>query len=284
MRLRTYSDAQSFLQSTQAALEAQEAANSLMLGICEQLIRHPERVREAPCLRTVEGEGGLILAAMMTPPHKLVVYGHQGDLDGAARMLLEDMAGEGWALPGVFGPRDVARRVAEQWAGVSGKGFELEQRLRVYETSKVLGPRPEKGRLRLAGAADLDLVSGWRQAFQVETYGQADAEEMRRRTRSRIEAKDVYLWEDGQPVSVAMRTRPTGRGISVTMVYTPPRWRRRGYATACVGELTRLLLEEGWAFCALFADLANATSNRLYQRLGYRPVCDYDAYAFGQGG
>jgi predicted GNAT family acetyltransferase len=51
-----------------------------------------------------------------------------------------------------------------------------------------------------------------------------------------------------------------------------------------VGELTRLLLEDGWAFCALFADLANPTANRLYQRVGYRPVCDYDAYAFSEGG
>jgi predicted GNAT family acetyltransferase len=283
MRVRTHDDARSFLQSTRLALEAQEAANSLMLGICGQLIRHPERIKEPSCLKTVEGEGGLILAAIMTPPHKLVVYGHQGDLDGGTRMLLEDMALEGWQLPGVFGPREIARHVAERWAEIGGRGFDLEQRLRVYEAREVVGPRPERGRLRRAGATDIELVGGWRHAFHMEIYGHADAEEVRRGTRSRIEAGDVYLWEDGEPVSMAMKTRPTGKGISVTLVYTPPRWRGKGYATACVGELTRMLLAEGWEFCALFADLANAASNHLYRKLGYKAVCDYDEYAFGDG-
>ena len=66
----------------------------------------------------------------------------------------------------------------------------------------------------------------------------------------------------------------------MSLVYTPPEFRRRGYATACVGELSRMLLESGWEFCALFADLANGTANRVYQRIGYRPACDYDQYLF----
>jgi hypothetical protein len=62
------------------------------------------------------------------------------------------------------------------------------------------------------------------------------------------------------------------------MVYTPPELRRRGYASHCVAELSRALLAEGYDFCALFTDLANPTSNHIYQEIGYRPVCDYDSY------
>jgi len=33
----------------------------------------------------------------------------------------------------------------------------------------------------------------------------------------------------------------------------------------------------------LYADLANPTSNRIYERLGYRPACDVDVYEFLAG-
>jgi len=284
MKIRTCTGAGAFLRNTRAELEANEAANSLMLGICERLARHPERVKAAPCLKTVEGKEGLVLAAMMTPPHKLVVYGHQGDIAGGARMLAEDLAREGWKVPGVLGPREAAAQVAEAWGEVTGRGHGLEQRLRVLALRKVTGPEPTRGRLRRAAEADVELVARWWYGFYREIFGEADQEEADRGTRLRIGEGDIYLWEDGQPVSMAMRTRPTRNGISVGLVYTPPELRRRGYASACVGELSRTLLESGWEFCALFVDLANVATRRVYERIGYRPVCDYDEYVlFAEG-
>ncbi|MFO7545350.1 MAG: GNAT family N-acetyltransferase, partial [Trueperaceae bacterium] len=50
--------------------------------------------------------------------------------------------------------------------------------------------------------------------------------------------------------------------------------RRRGYATALVAAVTQAMLDEGRRFCSLFTDLANPTSNAIYQRIGYRPVSD----------
>jgi hypothetical protein len=280
MKVRTYADAESFLRNTQGELESNEAANSLMLGVCLRLVRYPERVKTRPCLKTVEDEEGLVLAAMMTPPHKLVVYGHQGNLDEGARVLAQDLVSEGWKVPGVVGPREVARRVVEGWVEITGRRYEVERRNRLYQLRKVKSPVPERGRLRLATTADMELVAGWRYEFQVEIFGEADREEVRRAAELGIENGDIYLWEDERPVAMAMKTRPTRNGVSVSLVYTPPELRGRGYATACVGELSRLLLESGWGYCALFADLSNVAANRVYQRIGYEPTCDYDEYVF----
>jgi predicted GNAT family acetyltransferase len=284
MQITTYTDAGAFLGNTREALESNEAANSLMLGICGQLARHPGRIKTAPCLKTVADETGLILAALMTPPHKLIVHGHQGDLDGGTRLLIADLLGEGWRVPGVLGPSVAAKRMAEWWVAATGRGYSLERQQRVYELREVMVPVPQRGKLRPATEADIELVTRWRYEFHGEIFGEADIEEAGRAARFRIREGDVYLWEDRRPVSMAMRTRPTGRGISISLVYTPPESRRRGYATACVGELSRTLLEAGWEFCALFADLSNATSNHVYQRIGYRPVCGYDEYVFPQEG
>jgi len=43
----------------------------------------------------------------------------------------------------------------------------------------------------------------------------------------------------------------------------------------CVASLSRHLLDSGFSFCPLFADLANPTSNHLYKKIGYRPICDF---------
>ena len=95
---------------------------------------------------------------------------------------------------------------------------------------------------------------------------------------------EMFLWEDAEPRAMAASARPTRRGIAVNSVYTPVEWRGRGYATSCVARLSELLLSEGREFCVLYTDLANATSNAIYARIGYRPVVDSVVMAFKAGG
>jgi hypothetical protein len=44
--------------------------------------------------------------------------------------------------------------------------------------------------------------------------------------------------------------------------------------------VSRVLLERGRRFCFLYTDLANPTSNAIYLRIGYEPVCDSRELAF----
>ena len=280
MKVEHHRSVEEFLKHTRAELELNEAANSLMLGLCGVLTEHPDWYEEAPCLKTVIDARGLVLAALMTPPHNLIVYHHQGNLQQGAAVLVESVLGEGWEVPGTIGQREVAAVVAETWAARTGCQARVAQRLRVYELREVAIPPAQRGRLRLATEEDVDLVARWHSAFQSDIHGRADEERAQRVTRARIHEGDIYLWDDGQVVSVAMKNRPTRHGISVGLVYTPPELRGRGYATACVGELSRRLLDAGWEFCALFADLDNPISNHIYLRIGYEPVCDFREIRF----
>jgi predicted GNAT family acetyltransferase len=72
----------------------------------------------------------------------------------------------------------------------------------------------------------------------------------------------------------------TPNGIRIGPVYTPPDERRRGYGSALTAALTQQLLDGGRRFCFLFTDLANPTSNRIYQQIGYRAVSDVDLWVF----
>jgi uncharacterized protein len=67
--------------------------------------------------------------------------------------------------------------------------------------------------------------------------------------------------------------------VRIQMVYTPPESRRRGYARACVGEVSTRIRAEGNR-CMLYADLANPVANALYRELGYRAVAEALRYDF----
>ena len=81
-----------------------------------------------------------------------------------------------------------------------------------------------------------------------------------------------YVWEDRVPVSMCQTTGATPHGIRIGAVYTPPELRRRGYASALVAAVSKAELDRGRHWCFLFTDLANPTSNRIYQAIGYRPI------------
>jgi predicted GNAT family acetyltransferase len=92
----------------------------------------------------------------------------------------------------------------------------------------------------------------------------------------------LYFWDDGRPVAMCASPGGAPSGARISLVYTPPDLRRRGYATAAVSALTRRLLFGGSRYCCLYTDLANPTSNNVYRRIGYRPVCDIDEYSFAE--
>ena len=76
------------------------------------------------------------------------------------------------------------------------------------------------------------------------------------------------------PASIA--GLPYNRGmVRVGPVYTPPEHRRRGYGAAVTAAASQHALDAGAVQVVLFTDLANPTSNSVYQRIGYRPGDDF---------
>ncbi|MFJ9947772.1 GNAT family N-acetyltransferase [Kitasatospora sp. NPDC091207] len=85
----------------------------------------------------------------------------------------------------------------------------------------------------------------------------------------------LHLWEDGgTPVAMAGNS-PVIAGMSrIGPVYTPGERRGRGYASGVTAAATAHALAQGATEVLLYTDLANPTSNSIYQQLGYRPVED----------
>lgn len=283
MELHAYPDAAAFLEATQASLETDEVANSLMLGLSLQLARAPMQFGSQPYLRAVMDPAGLALAALMTPPHNLILYSRPAaDPAPAIRILADSLNAQGYTLPGVLAPSGLSGAFAGRWTEISGAQPKAGRRQRLMALSEVLAPPPPSGRLRIAELADLDLAARWRDEFQIDLSGVGDPATSRRDIEPHLLDGDVFFWEDPTPVSVAMKNRPTRTGISISYVYTPPEFRRKGYASACVAGLSRQLLRSGWKTCALFVDLDNPTACHIYQAIGYQPVGEYAEVTFAR--
>jgi predicted GNAT family acetyltransferase len=86
----------------------------------------------------------------------------------------------------------------------------------------------------------------------------------------------MIVWEnpDGELVGLASGNRMVAGMVRIGPVYTPPEHRGRGIGAAVTGALSQAALDAGAQDVLLFTDLANPTSNGIYQRLGYVPVED----------
>lgn len=280
MKLTTYTNLATFLDQTQAVLEKDEVVNGLMLGLCLRLRQFSEHLETPPYLATVHEAEQLIATATMTPPRHIIVQSDSPMYATAFELIVRDLIAHAWQLPGVLGPAHLAQSFAEIYAQAAGMTCSLGVRERVFALRHVNHPVYPLGHLRLATLADLDRVAQWVGEFNEEALGESRSPRDRVFAERRIQNGEIYLWDTGEPVSLVAKSRPTRHGITVNLVYTPPSLRGRGYASACVAALSQQLLDEGWQFCTLFTDLANPTSNSIYQKIGYQPVCDFNLYRF----
>ena len=119
--------------------------------------------------------------------------------------------------------------------------------------------------------ADAPVVKDWHQQFvdAIERDGRVAPT-----LHAHVAAGRVGLWTvDGTVVSMAYASSPSGGVTRISGVWTPPELRGRGYASAVVAALSTQRQEAGEE-CMLYTDLANSTSNAIYQALGYRRVGD----------
>jgi len=280
MKLERHTSAEGFLARTQGTFEAEEAENNLILGVALRVRDAPDRFKPPPYFVTVRKGGEVVSAAVMTPPYKVILWAAGTAPDPALEQIARDLRRGGRSVPGTIGPKEVVHRFAGIWKGLAGGEVEQKREERAYRLDRVSPLRLAPGRLRPARGEDTPLATRWIAAFQAEALGEAESEGTAEFALAKIRDGDLFLWQDGEPVSMAAKARPTRHGTTVILVYTPPALRGRGYATACVASLSQTLLDSGRLFCTLFADLANPISNHLYERIGYRPIGDFAELTF----
>jgi len=281
MRYTEYTNADDFLAVAGPLLKRDEAVNGLMLGIARRLREDLFAHGSQPLLATVGESDAPVLIALMTPPYKLQITAGNDAWRDAVSLLVAELQARAWPVPAVIGRRDVAEALSRQWTTATGTPSRPGTEQRIYELREVHHPDYPPGNARKATIADLDTASELACAFHAECFGVSEPDRAAEMVASKIRSGTLWFWMTEEPVSMAVRTRPTPHGEAVGLVYTPPEHRRHGYATALVARLSQQILDEGKQFSTLFTDLANPTSNSIYQQIGYRVVADVVDVHFG---
>src|SRR5580692_6046979 len=261
-------------------LSGRPAEHTILLGVIETLRAAGPAAygASAPLFGWWQGPGGEVSAAFVhTPPFPVALTSVPGP---AAAALAQVLAARARVVGGVnAGPED-AEAFARAWHEVTGDAVECHMRNRLFRLGELRWPDPRPaGQARVAGLADRSLLIAWSEAFHREA--QSGPEDVVSMVDDRLSYRGLSLWEDaGQPVSMAGLTRITAGQARVGPVYTPPGLRGRGYAGALTCVVSQAALDAGADRVLLFTDLANPTSNALYQRLGYQPLEDRAVWSF----
>ncbi len=269
MPWRTTKDLSQFDAVAGGLLRADPVRNTLLLTALDHL-----RLRgghafgdEDPIFGWWDAPDSAVTGVLVrTPPWPLIVSAVPPEAIESLVDILLDM--------GCFNAeRRLADALASQVRARTGTSPDLGRQTRLYRLHDLTPPDPAPpGRARVATPSDRDLLISWYMAFGDEVGESRDnaAESI----DDRLSYGGMLLWEHGGiALCMAGRSRPQAGMVRVGPVYTPPELRRRGYAAALTAEISRRSLELA-ADVLLFTDLANPTSNAVYQRLGYRPIED----------
>ncbi len=267
-----YQDPRTYSDKVAALLYKNEDMNSLFLGILDQINkgRYDEYF-----LALAEEAGEVLAATLMTPPHPLqyIIFkeapGLETELVGYLKKQKQDISG-------IVGDKETARQFAQVWAAETDVSAELHMDEGLYRIDAVAkGLKKSPGTWRVANKRDADLLEEWYLLFEKDTgIGTSSHKEAAAKIERFLEDKEVYVWEvQGQVVSCMKKSRPSKHGISVGFVFTPEKYRKKGYARTLVAEVTEELLLE-YDFVMLYTDLKNPTSNKIYAEIGYEQIAN----------
>ncbi|MCL2363534.1 MAG: GNAT family N-acetyltransferase [Defluviitaleaceae bacterium] len=281
MMYKRYHDVREFYDAVYDLLMEDEANNLIPLGNVLIGVKGEDKFGwRDPAnwfMATVSDDGGVQLVAIMTPPHNITLYAKDNKIDATAIGCLIDNSTD-VPFPGVIALRNLSFTFAQAYCAKNGLQHETAMELRCFELTEVNPDIKQFGTLRLVNEGDMHFFPFWAEGmFAADVYGKTtmNIPQDYATYLHRINSRKVHVLEvDGQPVSIAAAHREMVTVCGIGLVYTPPYFTRRGYATSCVAQLSQNVLDRGFKKCVLYTDLANPTSNSIYQKIGYRPIGD----------
>jgi predicted GNAT family acetyltransferase len=271
MTVRTTSDPAEILGRIEPVLMADPVRNTIFATVRAHLRRTGREAQDARAAWCAYNS--VALAARSSTVHPVAITDGWADLPALAAAI-----GELPSVAGLGGPAAAVDALVELMA--RAPTHRIAERL--YRLDTLVAPTAVPGSARLATGEDAEIVAAWVEPFTLETHGALpddfDADTW---AEAAVVESRTWLWEDPDGVAVSMAARrPPAAGVArIGPVYTPPECRARGYGSAVTARATRDILDQG-AVPVLYADRANPTSNRVYQRLGFRPVADRSSVRF----
>jgi predicted GNAT family acetyltransferase len=265
VRVELVADAAEFLRRS-ADLRAREPVLTNVIGTVVQGVADGRRYEQAWFWLVLDDDGEPVGCASRTAPWHLLL----GPMPPSAAAALAGAVAEvDPDVPGVVGLADVAQEFVD---ALPHRRMDVTMREVVRVLDELVEPVEVPGDASVAGADELPTLVEWHEQFAVDAG--LPLHDVEQSIAARVGVGAMLWWTvDGIRVSMAGHTTPVavpgGAVGRIGPVYTPAEHRRHGYAAALTAAVVRRL-QPSCSVVMLFADAANATSNGVYERLGFR--------------
>ncbi|GAB6461696.1 GNAT family N-acetyltransferase [Bacillus cereus] len=268
IQLHVYEEVVNFKKEIIPFLEKNEQENNLILGILQM-------VQQPIFMGVAKQEEEIAIVFLQTEEKKQIIVATSEMVEEAIVELAKKLAEVYPNVPGLIGNKKVVQKLAEEIAVLENKKMNVVMEQGVYALQQVKKKWTEEGIFREINSDELPVIEKWIYQFCEDVNLPTTKEEAEQTAHTLITNHRLFGLEiDGKLVSVAAKTRPTKNNITINFVYTPKEARKKGYASNCVAALSQRMLDEGYKTTTLYTDLANPTSNKIYQEIGYEQIAE----------
>ncbi|MGE0996884.1 GNAT family N-acetyltransferase [Bacillus sp. Gnz1/3] len=268
IQLHVYEEVVNFKKEVIPFLEKNEQENNLMLGVLQM-------VEQPIFMGVAKQEEEVAVVFLQTEEKKQIIVATSEVMGVDIKELAKELTKVYPDIPGLIGNKKVVQRLAEEIAVLENKKTTVAMEQGIYELKQVKKKWTEEGIFREINSDELPVIEKWIYQFCEDVNLPTTKEEAEQTAHTLITNHRLFGLEiDGKLVSVAAKTRPTKNNITINFVYTPKEERKKGYASNCVAALSQRMLDEGYKTTTLYTDLANPTSNKIYQEIGYEQIAE----------
>lgn len=277
-----YSEINQFILENEDSMLIHESENNLLLGLADSISK-AKRPFDNPLFLACKNKQGEVMAqALRTNLERPLAITRLSELD--IELLCHYLILNKVTLSGVVGPKNSSIAFNQRWCELNSLQSSIGMEQGIYELTNVIPPKQVAGSLHKISEKDQEIVLPMIEGFVVDCFPD-DLNPQKTAMQSwelQIKNRSLYVWKnpEEQIVSMACSSRESKNAACISLVYTPPHLRGKGYASQTVAALSQMILDKGKLKCNLFTDLKNPTSNSIYQKIGYHWVSESRHYNF----
>lgn len=271
MKIKEFNNAHDFAKECERFLLKSESFYNLKLGLT-QSIKENKLETTSPLYLGIFEENKIIGCALRTnidKPLSITKLSRK-----AIEKIIEHLFNKNVTLSAVVGEVESATYFKDIWILKTNKNFRLNIHLGLYENYNLIMPNTS-GTMILGTEKEKAIIKNFIKGFTEDCFPNTpyDDERIEKMCNQHIKNKSLYLLKDqsDEIVAMAANTRSSLNGGTISLVYTPPQFRAKGYGSLITALVTRKILEEK-KFASLFTDLTNPTSNSIYQKIGFQKI------------
>lgn len=266
MYIKEYTDIKQFNKENLPFLENNEIINSKTIGNLEKsenYILKPEDILLSINSKYPE------LWALKLSGNTLTINGNIKYLENLVTHINENKS--------IFNEAFGTKEIIEKYISLTKINYQLEMETILYCLKNINDLNYSEGKLRKADISDKDISIEFLNGFFYDCFKEKDYLLAEKTFDRLIKEQSLFVWEDNNQdiTSIAAIIRTTKNTASISYVYTPERFRKKGYATSITAKLSEYILDSGYKYCLLFADKVNEDSNKIYKNIGYQEVEEY---------